>query len=280
MLKNFICPTQSITPITTCLKKCPFGERCAPLSYLRLCSEEREWTGKPSVTQLIRGTREVYLKIKHDYSINPQDQVFRIIGSKGHLSLEQYGLNPEEKLEYAGITGIPDEIETEDINILIDNKVSGSYKIMRALGIVSETVETGEFFKNGNPKTKKEFIRTNESTLKNFYDEWSLQTNMYRIMFEKKTGLRIDKIKIFAPIRDGNTTSAKSRGLFNNFEYIEVPIQNDEQVLKYFMAKKNQLLSALENNKIPEPCSPEEAWNGNKCRGYCPVVEHCDSPYL
>lgn len=281
MLKNFICPNKAITPIEVCLKKCPFGERCATISFLTLCADERQWNGKPSVTQLIRGTREAYLKITCDYSEDPQDQVFRVIGSKGHSSLEKHGLHPEERIEFEGITGIPDEIEDENEIILIDNKITGSYRVMLVLGMDVSDAGTGEFFKNGKEKTRKTYTENPEkSVFSNIYDEWILQTNMYRIMFESKTGKHVDKIKVMMFVRDGGTTSAKTRGIDKNFRYVEAPIIDDKIILEYFRKKRDDLLSALKTNTVPEPCTPEEAWNGNKCKNYCSVVDFCDCPYL
>lgn len=275
MLTHFICPNRTKTSIKQCLEKCPFDERCAPLSFLKMCADERIWNGKPSVTQLLRGTREAYLKIEKDYAENPQDQVFKIIGSKGHLSLEKYGLDPEHPLEFEGITGIPDEIENEgDEYTMIDYKTSGSYKVAQVIGMIA--VETGEVGPRGKAIKRYEI----DSSSVNWGD-WQLQFNMYRIMIEAKIGITIKKIKAFLPVRDGNTSIAKSRGIDKNFYYVEVPFLEVDDVLKYFRKKRDALLEHLKIGTLPPPCTPEEAWNGNKCKGYCSVVEHCENcPYI
>lgn len=276
MLKNFICPNQTITPIDVCMKGCPYGERCAPLSYLRMCADEREWKGKPSVTQLIRGTREAWLKIKKDYSENPQGQVFRIIGSKGHAILEKFGVDAEHPLEWEGITGIPDELEPVNENEvdLIDNKVSGSYKVAKVIGIVA--VDTGKRGPKGG--IIKEYHLDAETR---DFGEWALQFNMYRIMVESNLSFTVRKIKVFMPVRDGNTIAAKSRGINLNFYYEEVPFLPVDEVMDYFRMKRDALLHHLEENTMPEPCTPDEAWNGNKCKDHCSVVELCkDCPYI
>lgn len=276
MLKNFICPNQTITPIDVCMNGCPFGDRCAPLSFLKMCADERVWKGKPSVTQLLRGTREAWLKIKRDYSENPQGQVFRIIGSKGHSVLEQFGVDPEHPLELEGITGIPDELEPagEKEVYLIDNKVSGSYKVAQVLGIMA--VDSDRIGPKGKPI--KDFVRDRDHAN---WGDWMLQFNMYRIMVEANMPLQVKKIKAFLPVRDGNTSIARSRGIMDNFYYEEVPFMDVDEVKNYFIGKRDALLSHLEKDTMPEPCTPEEAWEGNKCKGYCSVVEHCkDCPYI
>ncbi len=35
-----------------------------PVTYLRMCAESRTWKGKPSTTQLMKGTRQAFLEIK------------------------------------------------------------------------------------------------------------------------------------------------------------------------------------------------------------------------
>lgn len=275
MLKNFICPNRAITSIEKCLEKCPFGERCAPLSYLKLCADEREWKGKPSVTQLQRGTREAWLKIKRDYSENPDSQVFRIIGSMGHALLEAYGIDPEHPLEYEGITGIPDEIERDgDEYTLIDTKVSGSYKVGLAIGITE--FDTGLTGPKGKPIKKYEIVPENADM-----EEWAMQFNMYRVMIEHQLPITIGKIKCFMPVRDGGTFIAKNRGMDRNFYYTDVPFIDEDKVKDYFISKRDRLLFHLNNDTMPEPCNEQEAWKGNKCKGYCSVVDHCEGcPYL
>ena len=61
--KRFICPTGDEINMYECLLRCPQGTRCMFLPTLRAVASslERNLT-KPSVTELLSGTRELYLK--------------------------------------------------------------------------------------------------------------------------------------------------------------------------------------------------------------------------
>ncbi len=58
------------------------------LQTLRNISDQRKWTGKPSTTQLLKGTREVYLELTQQYHISPKDSVFMLFGTEVHGGLE------------------------------------------------------------------------------------------------------------------------------------------------------------------------------------------------
>ena len=64
--KRFICPNGDEINMYECLLRCPQGTRCMFLPTLRAVatSLERNLT-KPSVTELLSGTRELYLKKIH-----------------------------------------------------------------------------------------------------------------------------------------------------------------------------------------------------------------------
>lgn len=60
---QFICPDGNRVPILQCLQSCPQGERCMFLPTLRAIAKSlhRDIT-EPTVTELIAGVRETYLK--------------------------------------------------------------------------------------------------------------------------------------------------------------------------------------------------------------------------
>ena len=141
------------------------GNRCASRVYLKLAASDRLWTGRPSTTMLIAGTLQQFLKLTNDYAIRPDSRAFMIVGTKGHAALEAQGdeysmLEERFDGEDVDITGIADIMESENgRNILIDTKVSGSFKIAKALGFYVVDEDTGEVFKSGKkkgqPKTRK-----------------------------------------------------------------------------------------------------------------------------
>ena len=150
MRTHYVCPDKERTLIKNCIEGCRMARRCAPLSYLKVCAvQDREWKGTPSVTQLIKGTREAYLMITEDYAVDPQSEIYALMGTGLHMVLERFAENPEETVEFMGISGTSDELEGKT---LLDYKNTGSYKVALALGmtvIKEEEIPTGKFLKSG-----------------------------------------------------------------------------------------------------------------------------------
>lgn len=266
MLENFICYDGETCPIDECLKKCRLGQRCAPKTYLRMVANEREWTGKPSVTQLLKGTMEAYLMLTKPYSVDPDSAAFRVVGSRGHALLEQFGDAfdmVEKKLGIEGISGTTDLLEPTDeddsVYDIVDTKVVGSFVVAGMLGIA---------------KKDKALVNVPPD-----YKDYDKQLAIYEIA-ANMAGIETRKRMIHAIARDGNTWIAKSRGVMRNTYYLEVPKINKDEVLNYFIEKRDKLLFAMDNQQMPEEvCTKEEAWNGNKCAGYCAVREYCPRPW-
>jgi hypothetical protein len=252
---GFICPDGTHYLGSECLKECRMGRRCCPKGYLEFASQDRPSIvdGKirnPSVTELLRGTRQAYLQRTKDYCVKPSDEAFAITGTKAHQAVEDGG----GTLEYEGITGIPDEVDGDTI---IDYKVSGSYQIAKTLGI---------------KMVKKELTKVEIDIF-----DWQMQLNMYRIIL----GETAKHLKVFAIVRDGNTFIAKNRGILNKTYYIDIPILPKEEVLEYFIAKRNLLVGHLIAGTMPEMCNDKETWNGMRCREYCPVSLFCtNNPHV
>ena len=74
---QFICPDGNRVPILQCLQSCPQGERCMFLPTLRAIAKSlhRDIT-EPTVTELIAGVRETYLKKTTDYAVSPQSVLY------------------------------------------------------------------------------------------------------------------------------------------------------------------------------------------------------------
>jgi hypothetical protein len=276
---GFICTDGQPIPFDQCFQGCRIADqhpakKCMALRNLRMIADARVWNGKPSVTQLLKGTRESYLEIIHPYYINPQDAIFRIIGTKAHAELDKYTADNEIgeiRLELEGITGAFDYYEDE---CLYDSKTYGSYKVMKCLGIEMVDVPTGEIYKTG---PKKGQVKTKKMPRQGVPDltEQTLQLNMYRLMLED-TGFPVKKMFLDIAVRDGGIQMATTRGVTQNAYLIEVPRMADDEVLAYFRVKRDALLTALESRQTPPPCSIDERWQGRKCQSYCNVSEWCD----
>jgi len=291
-LKFFICPDQTTIGLQECLKECRLKKRCLTKPTLMKLSEVREWKGIPSVTQLLNGTYQSFLRITKDYAENPDKMAYRLLGTTVHAGLEQVEdetlMVESSNVGSDGISGTSDLVETEgDWNILTDYKTSGSYKVAKALGAYQrcrdsdtevykqKTVTTVDGMKitrlKGEPKVIKEWAF---DIGKQDCKDWILQLNKYRLDFEEQ-GVRIDEMRIQAIIRDGGTINAKNNGLDKNIYLIPIPHMDDSEVRSYFEKKKSDLMIALDVGDWDTKCNEEETWNGIKCERFCEVSEFC-----
>jgi len=75
-LKYALCPDGITIEVEQCLKQCRrAGGRCLTLPTLHTVLRDRPWTGIPSTTQLLNGTRMEYLKIVSEYAVDPMENV-------------------------------------------------------------------------------------------------------------------------------------------------------------------------------------------------------------
>jgi len=244
-----------------------------------MAASDRPWTGTPSTTQLIQGTMEAFLKITNQYSTSPDKRAFMVTGSKGHKNLEgnddEYSLL-EEKFQGGDITGMADVYEQENgYGILADYKVSGSYKVAKALGMVIVKEPTGEIYKTGKNKGQEKMrsvLIKDESKIDR--DSWNKQLNFYRMEFEKR-GFPVHEMRIQCIVRDWNTFIARSRGVFRNIYYFKIEKMDDAVVTEYFERKRKALADALEHGRCDQVCTADENWQGLKCAKYCDVAEFC-----
>ncbi len=235
-----------------------------------------------TVTELISGVRETYLKKTTSYAVDPKSVLYSLHGQavhtihEGHTSGEILG---EIRLKNSFTSGKFDlygKILDEEEGVLGDLKVTSSYKIMKALGIYKVDVPTGEVYKTGakkgQPKTRKEFR----------YDgvrhvwEWAVQLNYYRVLLEQ-AGFTVKRMFIQAMCRDNNLRTAAERGITKSVYIIPIHRISNQWLERYFGKKAKLLQQAMNTKRLPAPCSLKETWNGTKCQEYCNVRENC--PY-
>lgn len=234
-----------------------------PSTYLRSCADQREWTGTPSVTQLINGTRQEYLKIREDYAEDPDQMAFRVLGTRAHFRLEQHAdpveVDAELKLQLEeGITGISDLMEPYDGYWRVcDYKVPGAF-------------------------VPKKLCVGTAAEKRAAWETYALQGNCYRIMAQRQFPERELHPKkplwLFLIVRDGGTwTAEKFYGLPKSQRTVmlPMPVWPDKKVLAYFREKKKALDEALEADKLPQLCNAVESWDGRRCKGYCSVSGSC-----
>lgn len=290
---GFICPDKEKISFNDCFKGCRLKDdlpcnRCKALPFLRRASKQRTWTGEPSTTQLLQGTREAWLKITRNYYIDPDDRVYALLGTHVHSILDRFGQGDhysEERLRDEICSGAFDFYDGES-QTLYDYKTWGSWKIMKALGITSIDVpdidENGEVIlkktgKNkGEPKTKKIWVNGNIATRADTLLETSIQISNYRdkLLSILPKGYTVKQMAVQVISRDSGLMVSIKRGIEENAPLIPINGISKHWVTKYLKRKKELLFEALEKNYAQE-CRKRENWYGKKCKDYCEVVEHC-----
>ena len=280
--KYFICPNGEQVEINRCLAHCPSGTRCLLHPTLAaIAASTRRKLRLPSVTELIVGTREAYLKKTTDYAISPQSKLFALNGSGVHAIHADNAdtFMSEERFYGDTFCGQPDlygeNILGDGIPTLADLKTVGSYKAMKALGLESVDVETGGVYKTGEkrglPKTRKEYVpggyRDNR--------EWAKQINAYRYLLERE-GFPVGRMVVQLLVRDAGLEVAQRRGIDRAGYIIEINRISDRWVERYFKLKAHRLYEALWTGRMPGTCRSNERWNDRKCKDFCEVRGSCD----
>ena len=255
-LLYFNCPDSKQRPIEQCLKSCPRADgRCLSLPTLYTIGNKREWSGNPSTTQCLNPTRMEYLKIKHDYAVDPFDQAFALLGTRHHGRLEQVakkieGLESELKLkgEVSGILDLLEPLNGGDTFRLIDYKTFGSYATAKHI----ESKDTAEYDRR----------------------KLALQLNNYRLLAQE-IGFNVTELKVQITVRDGGTFSARNNKVDKNLYLLPVEILPDDEVKEYFLTKAFALCNALDRDKLPDYCGYEDTWANRRCKGYCETFRWC-----
>ena len=278
---KFICPNGKRISIDRCLSSCPQGERCMFLPTLRAIADSLDRGIKgATVTELIAGVRETYLKKTRCYAVDPQSVLYSLHGQAVHTINEGFTAGEilsEERLRDKLTSGKFDlygRILDEEEGVLGDLKITSSYKLAKALGYYKVDVPTGDVFKTGprkgQPKTRKEFRRDG---VRHVW-EWAVQLNYYRLLLEQ-AGFEVKRMCIQAMCRDSSLRTASERGITGQVYVIPIYRISDHWLRLYFGKKAQLLRKALKSRELPPPCSPKETWNGRKCLDYCEVRENC-----
>lgn len=279
---KFICPTGQKIEITKCLKKCPYSQRCMFLPTLRaVAASLNRNIQQPTVTELLAGTMETFLKRTTDYVVDPIKQLYALHGTAIHTINENYvdeNMLSEQRLSDDITSGKFDLFGKilDKENTLGDYKITSSYKLMKALGYYKVDVSTGEVYKTGTKKgqskTRKEW---RIDGVKHLLD-WAIQLNYYRILLEER-GYTVNRMEIQAMCRDFNLRIAAERNIISPIYLIPINKISDRWVKLYMKTKAKRLQKALETGKTSNICSSKERWQDRKCKDYCVVAENC--PY-
>ena len=280
---KFICSDGKRIDIADCLSSCPNQQRCMFLPTLRAVANSLDRKiSEPTVTELIAGTRETFLKKTTDYAVDPASILYALHGQAIHSINERHtqgNILSEERLKDEITSGQFDlfgKILDSDDGVLGDLKITSSFKLMKALGIYKVKVDTGEVYKSGLKKGQPKF-RT-ELRFDGVRDllDWSIQLNYYRLLLER-AGFKINRMYIQAICRDASLRIAAERGIDKPVYIIPINKISDHWLQLYFHHKAKALRDAIESNTLPPVCSFRERWGNRKCLGYCAARENC--PY-
>lgn len=280
---KFICPNGTRIPIATCLKSCPQKERCMFLPTLRAVAVSVDRGIKePTVTELIAGVRETYLKKTTKFAVKPQSVLYALHGQAVHTINEnctQGDILSEIRLNDQITSGKFDlygKILDEEEGVLGDLKVTSSFKIMKALGIYKVRVAMGEVYKTGLKKGQPKFRNELCSDGVKHVLDWAIQLNYYRMLLER-AGFEVKRMCIQAMCRDNNLRIAAERGIDQPVYIIPIQKISDRWLNRYFQKKANRLAVAMQTKTMPAICSAKERWRDRKCLDYCDAKENC--PY-
>ncbi|MBR0288427.1 MAG: hypothetical protein IJQ82_05560, partial [Selenomonadaceae bacterium] len=280
---KFICPDGKRIDIADCLRSCPNQQRCMFLPTLRAVANSLDrQISEPTVTELIAGTRETFLKKTTDYAVDPASILYALHGQAVHSINERHtqgNILSEERLKDEITSGQFDlfgKILDADEGVLGDLKITSSFKLMKALGIYKVKVDTGEVYKSGLKKGQPKFkTELRFDGVRDLLD-WSIQINYYRLLLER-VGFKISRMYIQALCRDSGLRIAQERGIDKPVYIIPINKISDHWLQLYFHHKAKALRDAIESNTLPPVCSFRERWGNRKCLGYCAAREHC--PY-
>ena len=280
---KFICPNGTRIPIKDCLKFCPQKERCLFLPTLRAIAVSVDRGIKePTVTELISGVRETYLKKTTEYAVVPQSVLYALHGQAVHTINEgctQGDILSEIRLKDQITSGKFDlygKIIDEEEGVLGDLKVTSSFKLMKALGIYKVRVATGGIYKTGLKKGQMKYRNELRNDGVRHVLDWGIQLNYYRMLLEKE-GFEVHRMFIQAMCRDNNLRIAAERGIDQSVYIIPIKKISNRWMTRYFTKKAALLQSAMKTKKLPLICSSKERWNDRKCLDYCDARENC--PY-
>ena len=280
---KFICPSGERVRITECLRSCPNQQRCMFLPTLRAVAKSLERKiAEPTVTELIAGVRETYLKKTSVYAVEPSSVLYALQGQALHSINElntQGEILSEERLKddiTSGQFDLYGKILDADEGVLGDLKVTSSFKLMRALGIYKVKVDTGEVYKSGAKKGQAKFrTELRYDGVRDLLD-WSIQINYYRLLLER-AGFKISRMYIQAICRDASLRIAAERGIDKSVYIIPINRISDCWLTRYFQHKAKLLSKAMATKTLPPICSFRERWGNRKCLDYCAGRENC--PY-
>ena len=254
-----------------------------PKAVIAAANDHRKWDGHVHVTDLIAGTREVYLKYTNEIHEEVENCVHKIAGIGLGMAIQKFAPEgtTEVRVEWGGVVGRMDLVED---GVIYDFKHVGAYTVKKALGLISydedvldehgftQTYKSGK--KKDQKKTRKAY-RIDPDSVDLYPYDWQL--NIYRFMLEQD-GRNLGKkftmsLQFF--VRDGGTMAGSMHGVKNRYYDVDVPKITDSLIENFIKNQSQVLLDALDSDTLPGECQSDECWQGKKCESFCSVREIC-----
>lgn len=277
---GFKCPNGEEKSFEQCLKHCK--NRCMSLPALMAAADQRPWRGKPSVTQLIKPTRQTYLEITNNFTISPMGGIAAMIGTNSHKAFEEHQPNgwlAEVRLEDDITSGQFDAYDAKN-QVLWDWKFFGAFRIAKALGYKAQWQK--KIMSRGKDKGKEKWEQVFKPGGVRDVMEIAIQLNYYRYLM-KKHNLKVKAINVNMFVRGGIDATAKKYGITQAGYIVPINFISLKWVRLYMKTKYDRLMKALNTGEIPPVCSRKERWDTSKsypdrkCKDWCSVNVFC--PY-
>ena len=279
---HFKCPDGSTYPIKDCLAHCPHKRRCMARPALMALADSIRDRGltKFSTTELLKGTRELYLSRMYQYAIKPESLIAAFTGTGLHKINEEAVQNEswvtvEQRLEDEITSGQIDAygyIFSDDELAICDYKTTSGFKVMKALGVMSTDVETEQVYKTGPKRGQHKTVKKLTTDNAHLCLDWLLQQNYYRMLLEEH-GMKVDAMYIQAYIKDSPVRLPV--GYQHSQFVIKLGKISNHWLKEWFGRRKERIEEAIRNEELPPKCSDKDTWNGTKCERFCDVAHLC-----
>ena len=276
---GFRCPDGATVKFGACTS---CNHRCMSLPALLSAEKStHHWFGKPSVTTLLKPTRMTYLEMTTDYYIDPLGGIAAMIGTVSHKAFEDHspdGWMAEHRMTDDITSGCFDAYD-KTTHTLWDWKFFNVQKIARCLGMVSSwerrVITRGKF----KGDTRSELV-WKPGGVRDVMDI-AKQLSYYRYMMENE-GLPVDAINVNMFVRASVNAESRKMGIDKPAYIVPIHPISKHWIRRYFKAKYDMLMDALDNHRLPPPCKKKERWSNGKsypnrrCADWCSVNENCE----
>jgi hypothetical protein len=267
-----------------------------PLPLLKALARQKRGYCDISVTELVAPPQIRVLKSRHEYAVDPFDQVWAAFGTGLHKMLES-------KAEAAALA---------EMKLLADFEVrapDGSHRTVRLGGIADHYCdEQGGTLTNWKCSTAYKAKRLHDDGPPAFPD-WLATENCYGYLWQLH-GFKISKLRVCLLLKDWSlrdreeaankflcskcsknhlrdSKPGKEHAEFEDKNHVEwypptaiylfeLPVWSPQETIRYIRQRLELHVAAelCPDEKLPI-CTTEETWGGRRCGHWCEVSQLC-----